>query len=102
MSVYKKTIWHICFLLSDILVRLISLVAAEEFVEGSSSRHLHDQHEALAVAEAEHPDDEGVVQLVHDLCFPHHLLLHQLLMVILQHFDGHVDLTSERKQTQWT
>lgn len=89
-----KHFHHICYVEAD-NVSKNSLVATEKFVERPSRGHLHDQHQVLGVAEAEHSDDEGVVQLVHDLRLPHHLLLHQLLIVTLQHFDGHVDLTPE-------
>ena len=74
-------------------------MGVEEFVEWSSRGHFHDQHQILSITEAEHPDDEGVAQLVHDLCLPHHLLLHQLLILTLQHFDGHIYLTPEKKKT---
>lgn len=74
------------------------LVGGEEFVQRSGRSHLHDQHKTVCVAQAKHADDERVTQLVHDLCLPHHLLLHQLLVVVLQHLDGHVYLTPESKQ----
>lgn len=84
----------VCFIMN-------SLFAGEEFVERTSRGHLHDQHQVLSVAQTQHADDEGVTQLVHDLRLPHHLLLHQLLVVTLQHLDGHIDLAPERKQTFW-
>lgn len=74
------------------------LFGGKEFVERSGRGHLHDQHKTVCVAQAEHADYEGVTQLVHDLCLPHHLLLHQLLVFILQHFYSHVYLTPETKQ----
>lgn len=74
------------------------LVGGEEFVQRSGRSHLHDQHKTVCVAQAKHADDERVTQLVHDLCLPHHLLLHQLLVFVLQHLDGHVYLTPESKQ----
>lgn len=77
---------------------LNSLIAGEEFVERSGRGHLHDQHQVLGVAQTQHANDVAVVQLVHDLCLPHHLLLHQLLILTLQHFDGHIDLAPGRKK----
>lgn len=83
--------------------QLNSPIGGEEFVKRSSRGHLHDQHQTVSIAQAEHADDEGVTQLVHDLCLPHHLLLHQLLIVlILQHFDGHIDLAPEGKKKHKT
>lgn len=79
---------------------LNSLFGGEVFVEGSGRGHLHDQHHTLCIAEAQHANDEGVVQLVHDLCLSHHLLLHHFFIFILQHFNSHVDLTPETKQTE--
>lgn len=69
----------------------------EEFVERSSRGHFHDEHQVLSVAQAQHANNVAVAQLVHDLRLPHHLILHQLLVIALQHFDGHVDLLSEGK-----
>lgn len=69
----------------------------EEFVERSSGGHFHDKHQVLSVAQAQHADDVTVAELVHDLCLPHHLLLHQILVIALQHFDGNVNLASEGK-----
>lgn len=74
-----------------------SLIAGEKFVERSSRGHLHDQHQVFSIAQAQHSNDVAVLQLVHDLCLPHHLILHQLLIVTLQHFDGHINLAPERK-----
>lgn len=69
----------------------------EEFVERSSRGHFHDKHQVLSIAQAQHANNVAVAQLVHDLCLPHHLILHQPLVIALQHFDGHVDLASEGK-----
>jgi len=54
------------------------------------------------VAQAQHAHDEGVAQLVHDLRLPQHLLPHQRLVVVLQDFDGHVDLAPERREEHRT
>ena len=59
------------------------LICGEELVERPGRGHLHDQHQVLGVAQTQNADDEGVVELVHDLCLPHHLLPHQLLIVTL-------------------
>lgn len=74
---------------------MYSLFGGEELVEGTGCSHLHDEHQVLGVAQAQHADDERVVQLVHDLCLPHHLILHHLFIFTLQHLDGHVYLASE-------
>lgn len=73
-----------------------SLVRGEEFVQRTCSGHFHDQHQVLAGAKTQHANDVLVVQLVHNLCLPHHLVLHQLLILILQNLDGHVNLTSDK------
>ena len=69
-----------------------SLPPGQELVQGPTASHLHDQHEGLGLADSNEPHDVGVVQLVHDLCLPHHLVLVRLLRTLFQHFDGHVDL----------
>lgn len=89
-----------CLIMRLIYYQLNSLIGGEEFVEGSCRGHFHNQHQVLSFAQTQHADDEGVTQLVHNLCLPHHLFLHQLLIVILQHFDSHIDLTPERKQNK--
>lgn len=73
-----------------------SLVRGEEFVQRTCTGHLHDQHQVLASAKAQHANDVAVLQLVHNLCLPHHLVLHQLLILILQNLDGHVHLTPSK------
>lgn len=82
---------------SDLLLN--SLIGGKKFVEGSGSSHLHDQHQVLSVAQAQHANNVAITQLVHDLCLPHHLLLYQLLVVTLQHFDCHISLASESKHS---
>lgn len=79
---------------------LNSLIGGEELVERSGGGHLHDQHQMLSIAQTQHANDEGVAQLVHDLRLPHHLLPHQLLVFILQDFDGHINLAPEGKQAK--
>ena len=69
-----------------------SLLPDQELMQGPATSHLHDQHEGLGLADSNEPHDVGVVQLVHDLCLPHHLVLVRLLRALFQHFDGHVDL----------
>lgn len=81
-------------------LNMYSLFGGEEFVEGPGSSHLHDEHQIVSVAQAEHADDEGVTELVHDLCLPHHLLLHQLLILTLQHFDSHIYLTPDANEQE--
>lgn len=73
-----------------------SLVRGKEFVQWTGSGHLHDQHQVLSAAQAQHANDVAVFQLVHDLCLPHHLVPHQLLVFILQNLDGHISLTPEK------
>lgn len=68
------------------------LIGGEELVEWPSRSHLHHQHQALSLAEPQHTDDVRVTQLVHDLCLPHQLIFHQLLILILQHLDGHISV----------
>lgn len=65
-------------------------------MQRTCSGHLHDQHQVLAGAKAQHANDVAVPQLVHDLCLPHHLVLHHLLILILQDLDGYVFLTSNK------
>lgn len=79
------------------MYKLNSLIGGKEFVEGSGRGHLHDQHHVFSVAQAQHANYVAVTQLVHDLCLPYHLLLYQLLIVTLKHFDGHINLASESK-----
>lgn len=69
-----------------------SLLSQQELVQGPATRHLHDEHEGLGLADADEAHDVRVVQLVHDLCLAHHLVLVRLLCVVFQHLDGHVDL----------
>ena len=69
-----------------------SLLPDQELVQGPAAGHLHDQHKGLSLADSNEPHDVRVVQLVHDLCLPHHVVLVRLLRALFQHLDGHVDL----------
>lgn len=75
------------------------LIGGEELVEWPSRSHLHHQHQALSLAEPQHADDVRVTQLVHDLRLPHHLIFHQLLILTLQHLDGHIRVAPGSSQS---
>ena len=66
-------------------------VLLEELVERAQVSQLHDQHEVLRLADADHADDVGVVKLLHEVGLPQHLVTHRPVVVaVLQ--DLHRDL----------
>ena len=67
-------------------------VLLEELVERAQFGQLHDQHEVLRLADADHADDVGVVQLLHEVGLPQHLLPHRHVVVVAVLQDLHRDL----------
>ena len=59
------------------------LVLLQKLVELSQVCKLHDQHKILGLADSDHPDNVGVVQLLHDTGLPQHLITHGRVVVII-------------------
>ncbi|KAG7280793.1 hypothetical protein CRUP_035458 [Coryphaenoides rupestris] len=56
-------------------------ISDPELVERAQFGQLHDQHEVLHLADANHADDVGVVQLLHDVGLAQHVLPQARLVV---------------------
>lgn len=69
-----------------------SPLGSQEPVERPTRGHFHHQHQGLSLTDANHADNVGIVQLVHDLGLLHHVVPCSSLIATFQHLDGHVDL----------
>jgi len=67
-------------------------VLLQELVERAQVGQLHDQHEVLLLADADHADDVGVVQLLHDVGLAQHVLpqAHLVVRAVLQDLHSHL------------
>lgn len=78
-----------------------SLLAREKLVEGASGGHLHHQHERFSLTESNHAHDKRITQLMHNLGLSHHFILYWFFILILQHFNCHINLfATQEKETR--
>lgn len=78
-----------------------SLLAREILVEWTSGGHLHHQHERFSLTESNHAHDERITQLMHNLGLSHHFLLYWFFILILQHFNSHINLFATQQKETW-
>lgn len=78
-----------------------SLLAREKLVERASGGHLHHQHERFSLTESNHAHDERITQLMHNLGLSHHFILYWFFILILQHFNCHINLFATQEKETW-